>query len=84
MAWNGYRASKAAGGGLQNGYSTPTAKQDWQIGEVVNVGFVKGLEVIRKNGAIFVLWQAATNRFYSFQPHMGICRHSSLNDALAA
>jgi hypothetical protein len=84
MAWTGYRASKSDLGGLQNGYITPKAKQAWSIGDVVKVGFVNNLEVIKKNGAIYVLWQAEKNRFYSFQPHMGICRHESLAEALAA
>lgn len=66
-------------------------KQNWQIGETVKVGFVSGLEVIKKIATpgdyrpdIYVLWQASTNRFYSFQPHYGLCRHASLNEALAA
>lgn len=68
----------------------PRAKQDWQIGEVVKVGFVAGLEVIKKIATpgdyrpdIYVLWQAANNRFYSFQPHYGLCRHGSLEEALS-
>lgn len=84
MAWNGYRVSKVGGGGVYNGYTAPKAKQDWQVGEVVNVGFVRGLEVIKKIGAAYVLWQAEKNRFYSFQPHMGICRHDTLNEAMGA
>lgn len=67
------------------------AKQDWTIGEVVTVGFVSGLEVIRRNPTpgdfrpdVWVLWQAATNRFYSFQPHFGLVRHASLDEALQA
>lgn len=84
MAWNGYRVSKVGGGGLQNGYSAPRRKQDWTVGEVVNVGFIKNLEVIKKFGSTYVLWQADKNRFYSFQPHLGIYRHESLSDALAS
>lgn len=70
---------------------TRKAKQSWNIGETVKVGFVDGLEVIKKIATpgdgfpdIYVLWQAKTNRFYSFQPHYGLCRHASLNEALAA
>lgn len=84
MAWTGYRVSRSDCGGLYNGYGTPKAKQAWDIGDVVNVGFVRDLEVIKKNGSIYVLWQAEKNRFYSFQPHMGICRHENLAEALAA
>lgn len=79
----GYRAPRSAGGGLYNGYVTPKRKQDWTIGEVVNVGFIKGLEVIKKVGATYVLWQPQTNRFYSFRPHVGIVRCDSLAEALA-
>jgi hypothetical protein len=67
------------------------AKQDWQIGETVKVGFVSDLEVIKKIATpgdyrpdIYVLWQAKTNRFYSFQPHFGLCRYASLAEALSA
>lgn len=67
------------------------ARQDWQIGETVKVGFVSGLEVIKKiptprdgRPDIWVLWQAAQNRFYTFQPHLGLTRRSSLNEALEA
>lgn len=67
------------------------ARQDWTVGEVVKVGFVSDLEVVKRIPTpgdgfpdIFVLWQAATNRFYSFQPHGGLCRHASLDQALCA
>lgn len=82
--FNGYRTSRIGGGGLYNGYTTPKAKQDWTVGEIVNVGFVRGLEVIRKASGTYVLWQALTDRFYTFQPHLGLSRHDSLNAALAA
>lgn len=66
-------------------------KQNWTIGETVKVGFISGLEVIKKIATpgdfrpdIYVLWQSKTNRFYSFQPHFGLCRHESLNEALRA
>lgn len=74
MAFTGYRAGRVAGGGLYNGYVTPKAKQEWTIGAVVNVGFIKGLTVISKVGAEFRLRQESTGREYAFEPHMGISR----------
>lgn len=66
----------------------PAAKQKWQTGEVVNVGFIKGL-VVREKIATpgdyrpdgYTLWQPATNRWYSFQPHYGLARHDSEAEA---
>jgi len=72
MTFNGYRASKAAGGGLYNGYQTPRAKQEWAVGSVVNVGFLKGLQIVAKEGAEFKLRHTSTGRRYSFVPHMGL------------
>lgn len=72
--FNGYRASKLAGGGLQNGYHTPRAKQEWSIGAMVNVGFVKNLMVLSKDGAVWTLKQIATGRDYTFEPHLGLTR----------
>lgn len=71
-SWNGYRASKAALGGLQNGYVTPRAKQDWAPGDVVSVGFVKGLEVVEKVDGEYRLWNPANGKKYVFIPHMGL------------
>lgn len=66
----------------------PAAKQAWDVGQIVNVGFVKGLVVKEKVATpgdylpdLYVLWQPATNRFYSFVPHNGLCRHESLTEA---
>ncbi len=71
----GYRAPKVAGGGLYNGYSTPRAKQRWEVGQVVNVGFIKGLVVKGRNSdGSYALWQPSTNRRYEFTPHLGISR----------
>lgn len=49
------------------------AKQEWQIGDRVNVGFLKGLEVMAKNGNESTL-RSAKGALYSFIPHQGICR----------
>jgi hypothetical protein len=66
-------------------------KQNWALGQIVNVGFLKGLVVKEKIATpgdyrpdMFVLWQPATNRFYSFVPHNGIARHSSIEEARGA
>lgn len=74
MAWQGYRKSKVAGGGLYNGFVTPKAKQDWSIGSLVNIGFVKGLEVLAKIDGTYTLRQTATGRAYTFTPHVGLVR----------
>lgn len=72
--WNGYRASKAAGGGLYNGYATPKAKQEWTIGSIVNVGFIRDLMVMSKEGGVYKLSNIANGRKYEFEPHIGITR----------
>lgn len=67
------------------------SKQRWQEGEVVKVGFLTGLEVIKMIPTpgdyapdAYVLWQAQHNRFYRFVPHKGIERRASLQDAMVA
>jgi hypothetical protein len=80
--WTGYRQPRAAGGGGLNGYFAPRAKQQWDIGQIVNVGFVKGLVVKAKAASQgWALWQPATNRFYNFVPHMGLTRCDSFEQA---
>jgi hypothetical protein len=86
-----YRVPRVAGGGLYNGYSTPRAKQRWEVGQVVNVGFVKGLVVKARVATpgdgrpdVWVLWQPSTNRFYQFQPHLGLTRVDTLAQAMEA
>lgn len=66
----------------------PAAKQAWEVGQIVNVGFIKGLVVKEKVATpgdylpdLYVLWQPSTNRFYSFVPHNGLCRHASMTEA---
>ena len=69
-----------------------SAKQSWNEGEVFKVGFVDGLEVIKKiptpgdhRPDFYVLWQSAKDRFYAFQPHKGgLVRCQSLNEAMNA
>ena len=70
--WNGYRASKAAGGGALNGYVTPKAKQEWARGEVVSVGFVRDLYIEGKEGASWLLHSLTSGRKYVFTPHVGL------------
>lgn len=57
------------------------AKQNWNIGDIVKVGFVAGLKVVEKIATpgdyrpdLYVLEQAATGRWYSFVPHNGLTR----------
>lgn len=58
------------------------AKQDWQVGEIVNVGFIKGLMVVRKEptpgdwAPDAWLLVSKDNRHYRFVPHLGIERIS--------
>ena len=69
----------------------PAAKQAWQSGQIVNVGFIKGLVVRDKIATpgdhrpdFYTLWQPATNRWYSFQPHYGLARHECETEARLA
>ncbi len=64
------------------------AKQNWNIGSVVKVGFVSGLEVIGKVATpgdytpdLYVLFQASTKRIYRFVPHNGLTRCTTLQEA---
>lgn len=64
------------------------AKQDWNIGDAVKVGFLTGLTVIAKIPTpgdfapdAWVLQQRATGRIYRFVPHHGIERCASLAEA---
>jgi hypothetical protein len=66
------------------------AKQNWEIGEIVKIGFVSGLQVLAKVATpgdykpdLYALVQPKTGRFYSFVPHNGLCRHDSLADAMS-
>ena len=65
------------------------AKQDWAIGAVVNVGFLRDLTVIGKVPTpgdyapdLYVLVQVSTRRLYRFVPHNGITRVNSLAEAV--
>jgi hypothetical protein len=67
----------------------PAARQIWQEGETVNVGFVRGLEVVKRIPTpgdyapdAYVIWQPQTNRFYRFVPHRGIERRDNLQRAM--
>lgn len=64
------------------------ARQNWNIGQIVNIGFVKGLVVKEKIATpgdyrpdLYVLWQPSSNRFYRFVPHNGITRCASIEEA---
>lgn len=66
-----------------------SAKQNWEVGQIVKVGFVSGLEVIGKVATpgdykpdLYVLVQASTKRLYRFVPHNGLTRVYSLQEAV--
>lgn len=46
-------------------------RQEWSVGAVVNVGFIKGLTVQEKRHHGWLL-QSPKGKFYVFEPHMGI------------
>ena len=84
----------AAKGGNETETATMTystkAKQSWNQGDTVSVGFVKGLEVVAKVATpgdyrpdLYALWQPTTGRFYSFVPHNGLTRCSSFEEAMS-
>lgn len=67
-----------------------SARQTWTPGQIVSVGFIKGLVVKEKIATpgdyrpdLYVLWQPATNRFYQFTPHCGISRCATIEEARA-
>ena len=67
-------------------------RQSFEIGNIVKIGFVDDLEVVKKVATpgdyrpdFYVLWQPAKNRFYAFQPHRGgLLRCGTLAEALVA
>lgn len=69
--------------------SSRRPRQDWSVGETVTVGFVTGLEVVKKIPTpgdfapdVYALWQPATGRFYRFVPHNGLTRFATLELAM--
>jgi len=50
------------------------ASQSWNIGDSVNVGFVKGLTVRSKDADGSYTLESAKGVFYSFEPHGGLFR----------
>ena len=70
---------------------TSKPRQSFEIGSIVKIGFVDGLEVVKKVATpgdyrpdFYVLWQAATDRFYAFQAHFGLTRCASYEAAKLA
>ena len=66
------------------------AKQSWDIGQVVKVGFVSGLQIVKKVATPgnylpdqYVLVQQGTGRIYQFIPHSGLTRCASIEEASA-
>lgn len=51
------------------------AKQVWEVGAVVNVGFLRDLTVTARDGADWLL-RAKTGATYRFVPHVGLERLS--------
>jgi hypothetical protein len=47
--------------------------QTFEIGQTVNIGFVRGLKVIERINGEWILESAKGVR-YSFVPHNGLCR----------
>lgn len=65
------------------------AKQTWEQGDIVNVGFIRDLKVVAKVATpgdykpdLYALWQPSTGRFYSFVPHNGLVRCDTLQQAM--
>ena len=65
-------------------------KQNFAIGQIVSIGFVKGLVVKAKVATpgdyrpdLYALYQPASNRWYSFVPHNGIVRCANFEEACA-
>jgi hypothetical protein len=65
-----------------------SARQDWNVGEVVRVGFLR-LRVLAKIATPgnylpdqYALTNADGSRFYRFIPHNGLARMDSLADAM--
>ena len=84
MARDSIRTGRTIGNGA-------SAKPSWQPGDVVNVGFVRGLEVVARVPTpgdcapdAYALWQPATDRFYRFVPHNGLNRCATLAEAMAS
>lgn len=48
------------------------AKQVWEIGNQVNVGFLKGLTITEKHTDGEYRLVSTAGKHYAFQPHMGI------------
>jgi hypothetical protein len=60
---------------LAPAFPREAAKQQWEVGQVVNVGFVKGLVVQGRNAdGSYALWQPSSFRRYEFTPHLGLYR----------
>jgi hypothetical protein len=49
------------------------AKQAWTVGAIVNVGFLKGLRVVRETAYGFVV-ESGRGAQYAWRPHHGLER----------
>lgn len=67
-----------------------SSRQNWNLGQIVKIGFVTGLEIVEKIATPgnylpdhYVLRQQASGRIYRFVPHNGLSRCASLDEARA-
>lgn len=72
--YTSHRAERTAG--FKHGNGVRKLRQDWTIGEMVNVGFLKNLMVVGGNTAIGFDLVARNGSKYRFTPHLGIERVS--------
>jgi len=61
--------------GFRHGPGVLRRRQDWSVGEIVNVGFVRGLMVVRLGTKTTpTLLVSAKGVSYEFEPHCGLTR----------
>ena len=66
-------------------YAPRPARQDWQPGSTVDVGFMRGLGVIQRNSdGSYALWEPTQDRYYRSRPHAGLSRVGGYHEAVAA
>jgi hypothetical protein len=77
--------------GYRKNYRPQPAKQTFEVGQVVKIGFVDGLQVFDKvrtprdgRPDFYVLFREPTKVWYAFQPHLGLTRCASYDEACSA
>jgi hypothetical protein len=62
--------------------------KSFDLGAIVQIGFVSGLQVANRQAHGYVMHHAGTNNYYTFVPHKGLTRYgqtpSDFRAALAA